>query len=746
MPATKPTVLVVEDTHRFLRMVGVVLDPSTAYRAPCRLCGFPCRRRARLRRLLLGGRLHARWRCFFRRKCGWWKPSRRCGRRCRAAPRLIVELLNVDRQALAAATGLRIVQKHGLATRNIDTEACAAQGIKVLTHPAARQYRVRRGGVGADADPWQRTLIGSPAASASSNWPNLGYAYKPFDLRHTPNSNWARISGLRTLNGSTIGIIGLGEIGREIAILQRRRSACASSTISAAACRRRKERELNATYSPLGTLLAESDWLVPQLPGGAATRLLHDRARFAQMKPGACLVNISRADIVDRAALIEALKIRDRARRLRARSALPGARPAATTKCSVSTTSSFSPHIAAQPRFNALEKARRDDGSEPPRSSRHEAAHPGARGRSMSKAFRFHRHGGPEVLRFVDVEVGEPGPGEVRIRNTAVAVNYRDVLMRRRHPCGQEVSLRHRSRERRRDRRGRPRSRRPRRRRPRRLCGHAGGLLRARRGSCPPRASSRCRTASMPRRRSSMMIRGMTARFLLLRDLQGWHPATRFWIHAAAGGVGLIMCQWAKHLGATVIGTVSSDAKAAVAHAHGCDHPIVYTREDFAERVREITGGEGVPVVYDLVGKSTFEGSLRCLAPARNHGVVRRSPPGDPDPVPPRRLGQAWGRSISPIRACRTTPRRAPSCWLRRAICLRMVQSRQAQDRDQQDLRVARGVARACGHGSTQDHRLDCAGGVTVKEICCRSGGNSRSRPSPVDRGPLSRSTAPSAA
>lgn len=109
-------------------------------------------------------------------------------------------------------------------------------------------------------------------------------------------------------------------------------------------------------------------------------------------------------------------------------------------------------------------------------------------------------------------------------------------------------------------------------------------------------------------------------------------------IHAAAGGVGLIMCQWAKHLGATVIGTVSSEEKAAIAHAHGCDHPIVYTREDFAERVREITGGEGVPVVYDSVGKATFEASLKCL---RRHGLMASfgEASGDPDPMPPRRLG-----------------------------------------------------------------------------------------------------------
>jgi NADPH2:quinone reductase len=136
---------------------------------------------------------------------------------------------------------------------------------------------------------------------------------------------------------------------------------------------------------------------------------------------------------------------------------------------------------------------------------------------------------------------------------------------------------------------------------------------------------------------AAMMIRGMTARGLL-HDAYQVKPGDTILIHAAAGGVGLIMCQWAKHLGATVIGTVSSDEKAAVARAHGCDHAIVYTREDFAQRVREITAGEGVPVVYDSVGKATFEGSLKCL---RRRGVMASfgEASGDPDPMPPRRLG-----------------------------------------------------------------------------------------------------------
>ena len=136
---------------------------------------------------------------------------------------------------------------------------------------------------------------------------------------------------------------------------------------------------------------------------------------------------------------------------------------------------------------------------------------------------------------------------------------------------------------------------------------------------------------------ASMMIRGMTARTLLF-DAYKVQPGDTILIHAAAGGVGLIVCQWAKHLGATVIGTVSSDEKAAVARAHGCDHAIVYTREDFPARVREITGGDGVPVVYDSVGKATFEGSLKCL---RRRGVMASfgEASGDPDPMPPRRLG-----------------------------------------------------------------------------------------------------------
>ena len=254
----------------------------------------------------------------------------------------------------------------------------------------------------------------------------------------------------------------------------------------------------------------------------------------------------------------------------------------------------------------------------------------------MSKAFRFHELGGPEVLRLEDVEVGPPGPAEVRIRNLAVAVNYRDVLMRRGVRAVKSL--------------------------PSGIGLESAGVIDAV-GSDVRGLSvgDRVAYAGMPegsyaelrivpaarviplpadideRTAASMMIRGMTARCLLTETYKV-QPGDTILIHAAAGGVGLIMCQWAKHLGATVIGTVSTEAKVEIARAHGCDHPIVYTREDFAGRVRDITGGEGVPVVYDSVGKATFEASLKCL---RRRGVMASfgEASGDPDPMPPRRLG-----------------------------------------------------------------------------------------------------------
>ena len=254
----------------------------------------------------------------------------------------------------------------------------------------------------------------------------------------------------------------------------------------------------------------------------------------------------------------------------------------------------------------------------------------------MGKAFRFYQHGGPEVMQWEDVEVRPPSAGQVRMRNTAVAVNYRDVLIRRgshevrTFPSGiglesagvveavgpdvADIAIGDRI-----------------------ACvaGPDGAYAEAR--NVPAARAVKLPDGIDARTAAAMMIRGMTARYLL-HDTYAVKPGDAILVHAAAGGVGLILCQWAKHLGATVIGTVSSDDKANVARAHGCEHPIVYTREDFAARVKQITNGEGVAAVYDSVGRTTFDGSLRSL---RRRGVLVSfgEASGDPEPVPPRRLG-----------------------------------------------------------------------------------------------------------
>lgn len=230
----------------------------------------------------------------------------------------------------------------------------------------------------------------------------------------------------------------------------------------------------------------------------------------------------------------------------------------------------------------------------------------------MVKAIRMERTGGPEVMQWVDVDVGAPGAGEVRIKQEAVGLNYIDVYFRTGHypmplPAGLGMEA-------------------------------AGvvtelgaGVTRFKTGDRvayvgrPPGAYAQERVlpanglVKLPDAISfddaaSAMLQGLTAQYLLRRTFRVESGQTIL-IHAAAGGVGLFVCQWAKALGATVIGTVGSDEKAELVKAHGCDHPIVYTRENFTERVKEITNGAGVPVVYDSIGKDTYKGSLDCLSP-----------------------------------------------------------------------------------------------------------------------------------
>jgi NADPH2:quinone reductase len=251
----------------------------------------------------------------------------------------------------------------------------------------------------------------------------------------------------------------------------------------------------------------------------------------------------------------------------------------------------------------------------------------------MSHAIRMHTQGGPEVLQWEPVTVGEPGPGEARVRHHAVGLNYIDVY----HRCGtyplslpatpglegagviealgagvSHLAVGDR-------------------------VAYAGGPLGA---YSQVRLIPADRLVQLPEAISfeqgaAMMLQGMTARYLLRRTYPVKAGDTIL-VHAAAGGVGLILCQWARHLGARVIGTVGSDAKAELAAAHGCDHPIVYTREDFQSRVLEITGGAKVPVVYDSIGRDTFQRSLDCLAPLGTM-VLFGAASG---PVPPFDIGQ----------------------------------------------------------------------------------------------------------
>ena len=233
----------------------------------------------------------------------------------------------------------------------------------------------------------------------------------------------------------------------------------------------------------------------------------------------------------------------------------------------------------------------------------------------MSLAVQIRQHGGPEELQIVDVPVGEPGPGEIRIRHHAIGLNFIDVYHRTGlYPLNMPASIGM----------------------------EAAGVVeavgegvthlapgdRAAYASNPP--GSYCEARVMPAKTvcklpdaisfetgAAMMLKGLTAQYLLKKTLpvEGLQPGDFVLFHAAAGGVGLIACQWAKALGLQLIGTAGSDAKCQLALANGAAHAINYSREDFAARVKEITGGKGVKVVYDSVGKDTWDKSLECLRP-----------------------------------------------------------------------------------------------------------------------------------
>ncbi|KAK3447364.1 hypothetical protein EUGRSUZ_A02908 [Eucalyptus grandis] len=249
----------------------------------------------------------------------------------------------------------------------------------------------------------------------------------------------------------------------------------------------------------------------------------------------------------------------------------------------------------------------------------------------MVKAIRVHEFGGPEVLKWEDAEIGEPKEGEIRVKNKAVGINFIDVIFRKgvfkaptmpftpgMEAVGEVVAV------------GPGLSGR----KVGDIVAYAGGPI----GSY---AEEQILPASKvvpvppsidPVIAASVMLKGMTARTLLRRCFKVENGHTIL-VHAAAGGVGSLLCQWANALGATVIGTVSTKEKAAQAKDDGCHHVIIYTEEDFVSRVKEITSGNGVDVVYDSVGKDTFQGSLECLK-IRGFMVSFGQSSGNPDPVP----------------------------------------------------------------------------------------------------------------
>ena len=249
----------------------------------------------------------------------------------------------------------------------------------------------------------------------------------------------------------------------------------------------------------------------------------------------------------------------------------------------------------------------------------------------MAKAIRYHKQGGPEVLQVDEVPVGDPGPGQARVRHTAIGVNFVDTYQRSGLYPMQVPAV---------------------------AGNEAAGVVEAvgsgvtdlKAGDrvaytglpgsyCEARIVPADRLVKLPQgvseeQAASMMLKGLTVHYLIHTTYPVKKGETVLW-HAAAGGVGLIACQWLKSLGATTIGTVGSEEKAALASSHGAEHVVNYSKENFVEKVKSITGSKNVPVVYDSVGKTTWEGSLDCLRP-RGLLVSFGNASG---PVPPVNLG-----------------------------------------------------------------------------------------------------------
>jgi phosphoglycerate dehydrogenase-like enzyme len=302
MPADKP-VLVVEDDV-WARLVGVVLDPTTSEQRFAAFADFMAPDLPDFRGWC--DRLRAAAGPLFPSDVRLVASGAELRDNLASAQAIVTEALPVGETELVSAPRLKAVHKYGMIFRNIDVAACAAHGVKVL---GIR----RRANVQCAEHAFALMLMLARRAGDLNGLISVeqlagrGGTYKPFDRRHTPGANWGRFSGLRPLHGSTIGIIGLGEIGREIAA----RAAAFGMTVlyhQRTRLPQPDEASFKASYQPLESLLAESDWIVPQLPLDASTQHLLNRERLALVKSGACIVNVSRAEIIERAALLDALR------------------------------------------------------------------------------------------------------------------------------------------------------------------------------------------------------------------------------------------------------------------------------------------------------------------------------------------------------------------------------------------------------------------------------------------------------
>jgi phosphoglycerate dehydrogenase-like enzyme len=302
MESKKPVLIVEDDV--WTRLIGVVLDPTTGHERWSAFADFMSPDLPDFRAWC--DKVQTAAKSLYPSDVRLVKSQDELRSNLAAAEAIVTESLKIGPTELALAPRLKVVHKYGAILRNIDVAACASRGISVLTVR-------RRANISCAEHAFAMMLMLARRMGDLNGLISIeqifvgGRSYTPFDTRHTPGANWGRFAALRSLNESTLGIIGLGEIGREIAT---RAAAFGMTTHYFQRTRLGEddERGLNVSYRPLDRLLADSDWIIPQLPLDASTLGIINRARLNVVKPGACIVNVSRAELIERAALLDALR------------------------------------------------------------------------------------------------------------------------------------------------------------------------------------------------------------------------------------------------------------------------------------------------------------------------------------------------------------------------------------------------------------------------------------------------------